>query len=629
MLAGATQKNRLAEITTPLGADRLLLTSFTAHEHLGRPFEIRVEAVSADADVDFNPAIGRTCCVRLRTEADKKRYFNGVLVEAAWVGTHLARQEYELTLRPWFWLLTQASDNRIFQKMSVVDIIQKVFVDSGFTDFENELKNSYPKLEYCVQYRESHFNFVSRLMERFGIYYYFKHTEQKHVLVLADGKGSHKLVPELPKCRFLPTGDYLNEHEETISSWRSGRAFRTGKVTVNAFDFDKPNANLLHDQTQKGGYQHDGLEHYDFVEKYKQGEEADLGQTLARAMLHSRQSEDRRRTAEGDAASIFPGGLTSLFNHSISAENREYLIVAASHAFVGEGFASGHGEGSENSYHGQYVLQPSDRTFKAPLTAQRPTMSGPQTATVVGPKGEEIHTDKHGRIKVQFHWDRQGKRDDNSSRWVRVAQIHAGKGWGGLVLPRIGMEVVVDFIEGDPDRPLVVGTVYNGQNPAPYALPSNKTQSGWKTRSSKGGGDSDYNELLFEDKKGAEFVRIHAEKDFETTVEDKETRTVKGKNKKNVGETTRQTTIEKGDDVADVKTGDQKIHVGNDYALKVDHNVLIKAEDSITLQCGQSTIVMKPGTITIKTPSLKVDTQMTKIKGSSTIVQESAMIKLN
>jgi type VI secretion system secreted protein VgrG len=275
------------------------------------------------------------------------------------------------------------------------------------------------------------------------------------------------------------------------------------------------------------------------------------------------------------------------------------------------------------------VLQLSDRPFKAPVVTPRPMMSGPQTATVVGPAGEEIHTDKHGRIKVQFHWDREGKRDDNSSRWVRVAQMHAGKGWGGQFLPRIGMEVVVDFIEGDPDRPLVVGTVYNGTNTPPYALPANKTQSGLKTRSSKGGGEGDYNELVFEDKKGAEFVRFHAEKDLESTVEDKETRTVKGKNKKDVGETTRMTTIEKGDDVADVMTGDQKTHVGNDYSLVVDHNILIKAEDSITLKCGGSTIVMKPATIEIKTDSLSVKTQITKIEGSTLIEQKSLMIKLN
>jgi type VI secretion system secreted protein VgrG len=628
MLAGATQKNRVAELTTPLGTDQLLLTSFTANEELSSPFEIRIEAECEEGNIDFNPALGRNCCVRLKTQADKTRYFSGVLVEAGWIGARQHRQQYELVLRPWLWLLTHAFDNRIFQKMTVIEIIEKVFTDAGFRDFKNETKETYPKIEYCVQYRESHFAFVSRLMERFGIYYFFEHGADKHVLVLADAKASHKPVPDLPKCRYVDTGERLHVTEETLSTWRSSRAFRTGKVTVNAFDFDKPAANLLHDQTEPGGYRHDGLERYDFAEKYKQGQESDLGQKFALAMLLSVQGQDQRRSAQGDAPSLFPGGLFQLEKHPNAKENKEYLVVAASHSFVGEAYESGYGSGEKNSYSGQYLLQLSERPFKAPLLTPRPTMSGPQTATVVGPPGEEIHCDKHGRIKVQFHWDREGKRDDKSSRWVRVAQVWAGKAWGGIVLPRIGMEVVVDFIEGDPDRPLVVGAVYNGSNTVPYGLPANKTQSGFKTRSSKSGGEENYNELLFEDKKDSEFVRLWAEKDLEVTVEDKETRTVKGKNK-SLGTAARETTIEQGDDVENVKSGNQKVDVSNDQTTKVGQNVLIEAGASITLKCHGSKIVMKPGTIEIETASLSIKTTLTKVEATTLLEQKSAMITLN
>ncbi len=534
-------------------------------------------------------------------------------------------------------MLHHATDSRIFQKMSVIEIIEKVFTDAGFRDFQNDTKESYKKIDYCVQYRESHFNFVNRLMEQFGIYYYFKHSQTKHILTLADGKNCHSPIPGLEECRFLLPGQQSRDHEEVLSGWTAGRVFRTGKVKVNAFDFEKPNASLLHEETKPGGYQHDNLEFYEYPEKYKQGEDGDLGKKFAQALLHSRQGQDRRRTAEGDAPSLFPGGLTKLIKHPSQEENKEYLIVAARHAFTGEAFISGAGSGEENSYTGSYLLQPSERPYKAPLLARQPVVSGPQTATVVGPEGEEIHTDKHGRIKVKFHWDRSSDRDDKASRWVRVAQVWSGKGWGGMSIPRVGMEVVVEFLEGDPDRPIVIGTVYNGTNTPPYTLPANKTQAGIKTRSTKGGGDATYNELVFEDKKGVEFIRVHAEKDLNLTVEDGEVHTVKGKNKKDVGETTRNTTIEKGDDVIEVKTGDQKITIGRDQStdvkrdvlVKAGSNITIKAESSITLVCGQSKIVMKPGTITIETPSLSTSSMTTKIEATTLIEQIAALIKLN
>ncbi len=620
----------MAEIETPLGRDRLLLTSFSVDEHMSLPFEILVGVICEDPNIDFNPALGKQCSVRFRMSQQKKRYFSGMLMEATWTGAHPRGHAYELVLRPWLSLLQHATDSRIFQKMSVIDIIEKVFNDAGFRDFQNDTKENYKKIDYCVQYRESHYNFVNRLMEQFGIYFYFKHTADKHVLVMADGKACHKPVPDLPSIRYVSTGEQIVDGEETLSSWTSGRQFQTGKVVVNAFDFDKPNANLIHEQALPGGYQHDSLEFYNYPETYKQGEDNDLGKKYALAVLQSRQAQDRRRGADGDAPSLFPGGLIKVTNHPAASENKEYVITSVSHTFEGEDFVSGSGGGaSGNSYRGRYVLQQSERPFRAPLKTPRPLISGPQTATVVGPDGEEIHTDKHGRIKIKFHWDRKGPRNDQASRWARVGQISSGKKWGGIQIPRIGMEVIVDFLEGDPDRPIVVGTVYNGENPPPYQLPANKTQAGVKTRSTKGGGEDNYNEFLFEDKKGAEFIRLHAEKDMNLTIEDAETRTVKGKNKKDVGETTRETTIEKGDDILTVKTGDSKFKIGRDQKGTVGRDYHLKAESSITLECGSSTIVMKPTTISIKTPSLSISTDNTKIEATIQIEEKAALIKLN
>jgi type VI secretion system secreted protein VgrG len=630
MSSKPTQADRIAELVTRLGTDKLVLSSFEVTEELSKPFEIRVECLSTDQNIDFNPALGQKAHIRYNTIGKAKRCFSGMLVEASWFGEREAMSSYQIVLRPWFWLLTQASDCRIFQNKTPLQIIEDVFKKSGFTDFEIKTTENYKAIDYYVQYRETNFDFVCRTMETFGIYYYFKHSADNHIMVLADAKSSHQPIPSLPKCRFIGMGERTRDTEETLSSWLSGRMFRTGKVTVKAFDFDKPSANLTADHTSGGGYAHDTLEVYDYPEKYKQGEESDLGQKYAKARLQAAQSLDKRRHAAGDAASLFPGGLTTLEKHPMDSENKEYLVVAATHSFVAESYRSGSSSASGDSYSGHYTLQLSDRPFRAPIETPKPVIYGPQTAVVVGPKGEEIYTDKHGRIKVQFHWDRQGKNDDKSSRWIRVSQTHSGKGWGGVYLPRIGMEVVVEFIEGDPDRPLVVGTVYNGDNKMPYDMPTNKTQAGMKTRSSKGGGEANYNEFVFEDKKGSEFVRFHAEKDMDYTVEDKETRTVKGKNKKAAGETTRATVIEKGDDILTVKTGDQHVTIGRDQIIDVAENIIMKAGTSITLKVGLSTITMTKSSITIKSPTITVKSEgQTTIKAGTELTQKATVIRLN
>lgn len=625
-----TQANRNAELLTQLGTDKLLLSSFEITEELSKPFEIRIECLSEDQNIDFNPALGQKAHIRYNTIGKVKRYFSGILVEANWFGERDALSSYQLVLRPWFWLLTQSADCKIFQNKTPFQIIEEVFKKSGFTDYEIKKSETYKEIDYYVQYRETDFDFVCRTMETFGIYYYFKHSADKHIMVLADSRTSHQTIPDLKTCRFIGMGERTRDDEETVSGWLSGRMFRTGKVTYKAFDFDKPTANLTADHTSAGGYAHDKLEIYDYPQKYKQGEESDLGQKYAKARLLAAQSLDRRRFASGHAASLFPGGLTTLVKHPMDSENKEYLVVSATHSFTGESFRSGSGSGSGDSYDGHYVLQLSDRPFRAPIETPKPVIYGPQTAVVVGPKGEEIHTDKHGRIKVQFHWDRHGKNDDKSSRWVRVSQTHSGKGWGGVYLPRIGMEVVVEFIEGDPDRPLVTGTVYNGDNKMPYEMPANKTQAGMKTRSSKGGGEANYNELVFEDKKGSEFVRFHAEKDMDATIEDAEKRVVKGKNKSNAGETTRELLVEKGDEIITIQTGDQKVKIGRHQVIDVDDTISITAKNKITITVGLSSITMDKSSIKIESPEILITSKKsTTIDAGIALIEKAGVIKLN
>jgi len=651
MSTSATQKRRLAELTTPLGKDKLLLTSFAVHEGISELFEVDVECLSPDAGIDFGAAIGKPCNIRFETVGAKTRHFSGILTEASWFGEQEMESAYRLTLRPWLWLLSQTSDCRIFQNLSVVDIIKKVFDDSGIADYKLQLRESYPPLEYCVQYRETSFNFVSRLMERFGIYYHFVHDADRHRLVLCDARSSHDLIPDLSECRFVGMGARTRDNEEYVTTWQVGRSFQPGKVTLGAFDFGAPQARMLHEQTAPGGYTHDALEVYDYPEKYKNSDRDDLGKKFAQARLFASQAQDHRRQATGNAPSLYPGGLTRIFKHPVDAENSEFLVVSARHSFTGEQFRAG-GHARSSSYTGSYLLQPTTRPFKARAVTPHPVIAGPQTAMVVGPDGEEVHTDKYGRIKVKFHWDRSDTRDEKSSRWVRVAQSWSSKAWGGIIIPRIGMEVVVEFIEGDPDRPLVVGTVYNADNSVPYALPANKTQSGFKTRSSKRGTEANYNELTFEDKRGAEFIRLHAEKDFNATIEDAETRIIKGKNKRDAGETARETTIERGDDVLSVKGDhistvnrhqelsvvenrtatvgkDEKIDIGSNQTIHVGKTIRIEAGTSITLIVGQSKITLTGTSIEIKTPTLTTKSTFTDIEATATLTEKAGIIKLN
>jgi type VI secretion system secreted protein VgrG len=630
MNAKPTQDTRTAELTTPLGKDRLVLLRFDASEGLSELFDMHVDCASEKPIADLSKLLGQESSIRVFTIGGKTRHFSGIVVEAREIVAQGHLHAYSLVLRPWTWLLSQAADSRIFQNKSVVDVIKDVFQKAGFgSNYEVKLSESYKPLEYCVQYHETHLDFVLRLMEQFGIYYYFRHEAGKHTMVLADSVSAHEPVSNLPAVDLIAMGARTRDDKEYLRGWTAERVFQTGKVAIKAYDFANPDADMKYERSKGGGYAKDDFEVFVYPHKYKDGEKDDVGQKFAKATLESRQARDQRRYAEGNAPSLFPGGLVTLRKHDVGAENREYLVVAVRHSVIGQEYRSGAGGGGGEAYSGNYLLQPKDRPFRAPQVTPRPVVHGPQTALVVGPSGEEIHTDKYGRVKLQFHWDREGKKDDKSSRWVRVAHAWSGKEWGSLYIPRIGMEAVVEFIEGDPDRPLVVGTVYNKNNMPPQALPANKTQRGLKSRSSKGGSGETYNELWFEDKKDVEFVRFHAEKDFLATIEDTEKRTIKGKKRSGPGDAARKTTIEKGDDVLDVGNGDQKVTISRHQKVTVQKEIMIEAGVKLTLKVGGSTIVMTPAKIEIKTSKLSTDAPLTNINATAILDAKGGVIKLN
>ena len=612
-----TQDNRLARLDTALGKDKLVMIRLDGHEGLGELFEFRIKAFSSEEDIDFDKAIGRHCSVTYKTHG-AERVFDGILVEAEWLGLKDHLQHYQLVLRPWLWLLSRTSDCRIFENMKAPDIIKKVFSDRGFTDFSDNLKDSYPTLEYCVQYRETDLAFVTRLMEHHGIYYFFEHKAGKHTLVMADSPSSHSAVPNCAKLPFIKYGEANKEDREHVVYWSSQRRFRTGKIEFNDYDYLKPSADLLSDAKGDAGYNKSDMEIYDYPAKYKERSD---GEKYAKVLLEAEQALDRRRYATGDAGSLFPGGTTELEKHSRGSENEEYLVVRTSHSVNNQPYLSNTEQIRDDIYTGSYELQPKKRQFRSPIVTPRPRIYGVQTAKVVGKDGEEIDVDEHGRILVEFHWvrpDKDSGKKKQSCR-VRVAQVWSGKKWGGQVIPRIGMESVVEFVEGDPDRPLVIGTVYNGEYKVPYDLPSNKTQSGLKSDSSKGHGG--YNEMMFEDKKGSEKIGVHAQKDLDLEVLDTEVRKIGERfTGQTAGPSSRKTTLVRGDDELTVASGRQSLTIALDRSTTIGVSetrtvgatqtttvggaITIQAGAMITLRVGGSSIIIDPSGVKIIAPTI-------------------------
>lgn len=597
-----TQDTRLCELKTPLGKDVLVFAGFEGSEGLSELFEYRIECLSEDADLDFDRAIGQQCTLIIKLH-EKEREFSGILTEAQWLGVRNDYFSYRIVLRPWFWLLSRTTDCRIFQDKKAPDIIKEVFNERGFTDYESKLteEGSCPKLEYCVQYRETDMNFVCRLMEQHGIYYFFKHEGGKHTLVLADSKSSHSPINGLATIPYIPLTGADRRGEQHIYEWVSERRFRTGKIELNDYNYQKPNAQMISDAKGSEHYTRSEMEFYDYPGKFK--EKSD-GERYAKIQLQAEQAMDRRRRGNGDAVNLFPGGLTKLEKHSKDSQNVEYLVVRATHSFSIESYRTGGpSDAGQHVYFGSYEFLPSDRPFRAPMTTPKPRINGIQTAKVVTKddnSSEEIDVESLGEIYVRFFWDRKKKR----SCRLRVAQVWSGKRWGGQIIPRVGQEVVVEFLEGDPDRPLVIGTVYNDEYKLPYDLPSKKTIGGLKSDSTKGGGG--FNEWSFEDKKGSEKITVHAEKDHDVTVRDTETRTI---GEAAFGGDTRKTTLKKGNDKLDIELGGQHITLAMDQSVNAGISITLTANANITLQVGPSQIILTPAGIVINAPTIAMTAQ--------------------
>jgi type VI secretion system secreted protein VgrG len=501
----------MAVLTTPLGDDQLVVVRFDGTEGVSELFEFRIEALSTMDDIDFDELIGKNVTLSINSPSEDPRHFDGILTEAQWLGSRDNFNVYQLVLRPWFWLMSHRSDCFIFHEKKVTDVVSDVFHRHSFADIDDRTSGSYEPMEYCVQYRESDMAFVSRLLEQYGISYFFTHEEGSHKLVLTDQNSQFEPAPGSSR-RYIGHEVRDRRPEECISHFMPERRFTAGRVTLRDYNFKKPTTPMEAEHSGTASYEHAGMELYDYPGKYVQRSE---GNEIATWQLQGEEALDKRCRASGDCMSLFAGCLVQLQDHSPKYD-KEYVVLRARHSFTSQQYRSGQGGGDGDAYVGQYELLDSDIPFRPQEVTEKALVKGLQTAIVVGPDGEEIDCDEYGRILVRFHWDRE---NDQSMR-CRVSQNWAFQHWGGMVIPRIGMEVVVEFLEGDPDRPLVTGCVYNGDNMPPYQLSANKTRSTFKTKSHKADG---YNELRFEDEKDEEEVWFHAQKYHNGVVEEDET----------------------------------------------------------------------------------------------------------
>ncbi|MBY4714889.1 type VI secretion system Vgr family protein [Burkholderia cepacia] len=506
--------NRVFTLDSPHGDD-LKFHTLDGSDELGRLFEFRIEALADSHSLSLKDLLGKPVTVRIEQQDLSTRYLNGIVARASLAGRRAERYYgYELIVRPWLWLATRRSDCRIFQNKTVPEIVQEVLSTYGFP-IESHLAETYVPRDYCVQYNETDAAFVSRLMEFEGIYFWFRHAEDTHTLMLGDAMSSHTALPGYETIPYIARDRTAIADEERIDGWLPAQEVSVGRHQTTDYDYTKPRADLSSQKVDPRGHDHDSLASFEWPGGYRDDAP---GAHYSRVRLEEQQAEHERASADTDVRGVAPGYLFTLERCPRADQNREYLIVRCQYRFQENAYASD--QGAEAVLHQTMMLvQPSSLPYRSPRDTPRPRTNGPQTATVVGPPGEEIWTDQYGRVKLQFRWDRYGQSNQDSSCWVRVSSPWAGGGFGGVQIPRVGDEVVVDFLNGDPDEPIVTGRVYNGERMPPWGLPGSATQSGLLSRSSPGGTTEHANAFRFEDKKGAEQLWMHAERNFDAETE--------------------------------------------------------------------------------------------------------------
>ena len=642
MNGAASEARYLFEI---IGATfELLVVDFAANERVSFPFQVNLSLASED-EIDFDDTVGREGLLTILGEA-VDRYFHGVVNQFKQTGTRGRFYLYEANIVPRLWLLSMEHDCRILQNKSagenkkVEEIVTQILEDGGITSdhfaFRLQHRDQYEVREFCVQYRETDLNFVSRLLEGEGIFYFFEHADDKHLLVFGDSTVNYQPIAGEANVLFHVT-DQMASEEESVYDFSFSREIHTGKASVRDFSFEKPTL-VITGQHQDDDFQR--LESYDYTGRHPDTKDAEQESAERKAQIRLQEAVVYKDRAEGQSfcSRFIPGFTFTLTGHERESLNQEYLLVEVVHTgSQPQVLEEQAGTDLGTQYSNQFLAIPSSVTIRPERKTPKPVVEGVQTAIVVGPTNEEIYTDDdgYGRVKVKFHWDRRDiEGEENRSCWLRVGQFWAGKGWGSVFLPRVGDEVLVNFLEGDPDSPIVVGSVYNEANKPLYTLPDEKTKSTIKTKTYPN--DPGFNEIRFEDKKGEEQVFIHAQKDMSEVVENNQSISVGANQSVSVGANQsvsvgndRTTTVKKGDDKLTVETGDRIINIDTG-----DHSVTVKTGDRIVdVNTGDDKLNVKTGkkTAEIKGPyEVTVYSQYFKIKcgGSSLVLNHNGRIEI-
>ena len=574
-----TQDNRQCAIETPLGKDALMLEHFSGWEGFNEAYQYTAITLSEDSAIEGSQIVGKRVTIKYLSEDGYTRYFNGFVNRFQYLGQRdepVNLAAYELSIVPWLWFLKNNSDCEIFQEKKAPDIIEKIFKDLGYTDYKLSLSETYAEREYCVQYNESDYDFVNRLMEEEGMFYYFQHTEDKHELVIGDAASAYFELEDF-EVQYAVVGQ---THKHHLTGWRHSYEFRPGKFAQKDFNFEKPTDKLLTNETSSAQYESNSkFEVYEYPGLYVQ--EGD-GQRLAR--VRREQLDAEHDVAEGDGfyPSFSPGGKFSISKHQRQGEEGKSFVLSAVHTELNADYDFD--ASSKPDFRNSFRAIPADKVFRPRRKTPVPMIDGPQTAIVVT-DGQEIVVDKHARVKVQFHWDRYGQKNVKSSCWIRVSQHHAGAGWGMIDIPRKDEEVIVSFLDGKPDRPIITGRVYNGDNQPPFSLDGagnntkNKTRRGNTTKSYEAQG---FNEMTMDDTAGEEEIRIHAQYDMNTEVQHDQTVTVHNDRTKQIDNNESNT-------------------IGNDRETLVEnnHTETVNNDQSITVNNNQTTDVIQNQTNTI------------------------------
>lgn len=626
-----TTSRRMFLLSTPLGEDALLINEFEGTERVSHLFHFKLTMLSERDDIDADDLLGKRVTLRIETVEDE-RHWTGLVssfLRTGQVRAPGANDEmltrYQCEIVPWLWPLTLNEDSRVFQNQSIPDIVETILNDFELRDYHLDLRGDYPPLTYCTQYQESNFDFISRLLEQAGIYYYVKYDANTETVVFTDNNDAN---PDLDPSfiRFADEGSTKDEDSITALNRRSH--LRSGRVVMRDYNFEKP-ADALEtsvDSLVRIGDNHN-YERFVYPGQYDQ---QDQGERIARVQMEAEEAEHEILDGASTVRGLAPGHCFELEGHPLNDLNQELMVLSVRHHGrnnVGE-------ESASSTYSNVCAFIPRKVPYREPKRTPKSRILGPQIATVVGPSGEEIHTDKYGRIKIQFPWDRRGEFNDKSSCWVRVVHSHAGAKWGGFMLPRIGEEVLVAFEHGDPDRPLIVGSLYNANNMPPYDLPAEATKSTLKTNSSKGG--NGFNELRFEDRAGNEEIFLHGQKDLQIRIRNDSIASIERDSHETIAESRylqvgkdRHQQVDGNDILAvdglchrSVGKG-YTCHAQQDMELGAGSNVLIGADMNahmssgmnlvldagmqISLKAGPSSITLGPAGVTIDGPLLRLN----------------------